>query len=393
MKQRILIVDDSPLIHQMYGAQFEEAGFEVLHAQDGIEAINAAFTQMPDLILLDINMPKINGYQVCRLLKDHRDTKTIPIIIETSKTSATPVADPKMWSFETGADGYIDKEEPMTAVDFVRPFLAKIPAKKRDDSQNKPMTETEIMTALSHLLDKQLYVNVTHLKELNERKNAFVTNVSHEFKSPLTVMKVGLEDILNEACGPTTPQQKENLERVIQTVNRLGRLVVDLLDISKIEAGKMTLNVQKVDLSELMEEVIRAYAVMVKEKKMHLIKDIPANLFVTGDKDKLMQVIINVLHNSLKYTPQKGKVMVQLKKWEKEVRLEIEDTGPGITKENLEKIFDKFVRITAEKREGTGLGLPIARDLVLLHGGKIWAESESGKGSKFVIVLPVSPAK
>ncbi len=111
MKKKILVVDDSALVREMYRAHLEEGGYEVLVAVDGIEAINAAFSFSPDLILLDVHMPKINGYQVCRLLKDHSATKDIPIIIMTARDGGGVVEDPQKWSFQTGADGFYSKDE------------------------------------------------------------------------------------------------------------------------------------------------------------------------------------------------------------------------------------------------------------------------------------------
>lgn len=390
MKEKILIVDDSELVHQIFTAQLDEADYKVVHAYDGIEAINVVFAEMPDLILLDVNMPKINGYQVCRLLKDYPATKEIPIIIQTSKSTAVSVADPKVWSFETGADGYIDKEEELQIVQYIKPFLEKREKSKTLSKQLKSITEIEIMTALSHLLDKQLYVNVTYLKELNERKNAFVANVSHEFKSPLAAIKGYLDNMGVGIYGNVSAEQEEVLKMCIQTVNRLNRLVSDLLDLSKIEAGKMTLNKQEVDVRILLEEILKTYAVIIDQKKINIKKELDPRLpLIMGDKDRLMQMVINILYNSIKYSPEHGVLIIRLKLETAQLRLEIQDAGPGIAKENLDKIFDKFVRISAEKREGTGLGLPIAKDIIALHGGRIWAESEEGKGSKFIVLLPI----
>jgi signal transduction histidine kinase len=386
---RILLVDDSPLIHQIYGAQFEEAGFEVIHARDGFEAINLAFTERPDLILLDVNMPRINGYQVCRLLKDHPGTHDIPIIIETSRISGEHVADPKKWSFETGADGFFEKESAQDVIDFIKPLLDKHKHLAKPASKQQPMSEIEIMTSLSHLLDQQLYTDVTRLRELNERKNAFVSNVSHEFKSPLTVMKLNLKELYESLYNTISNDQKAMIQTTIRTIDRLNRLVSDLLDLAKIEAGKTTLKIEKVNLSQLIDEVVDSYSVAIKFKKIDVAKQVQtSNPVIFGDKDRLTQVLINLLYNSITYSHEKGHITLQLLDEGDKIRFVIQDDGPGISKENLEKIFDKFVRVSAEKREGTGLGLPIAQDIVRLHGGKLWAESEEGKGSKFIVLLP-----
>lgn len=389
MKKRILIVDDSPLVHQMYGAQLEEAGYEVLHAEDGMSAINAAFAQMPDLILLDIQMPKVNGYQVCRMLKDHGATEHIPIIIVTSQTSPGPVADPRKWSFQTGADSYIDKDSGETLVDLLKPFLDGEGVRPAPCKRQEPMSETEILLALSALLDKQLYLDVTRLQELDERKGAFVANVSHEFRSPLSVLKGNCEILQEELLGNLTEKQKKVVGISRQIIERLVRLVTDLLDLAKIEAGKMELNKEKIDMAALLNETLETYGVLIDEKKLEIVREFPSGEnSLVGDRDRLTQVVVNLLNNSIKFTPEGGRIVVRLINDGPQFRIEIEDNGPGMDAEGIKKIFDKFERITSEKREGTGLGLPIARDIVVLHGGKIWAESREGKGSKFIVVLP-----
>lgn len=393
MKERILIVDDSPLVHQVMEAHLQEAGYEILHAHDGFEAINLTFKEMPDLIILDINMPKINGWQVCRLLKDHPLSKQIPIIIGTSAASATAISDPRQWSIQTGADDFFNKNlDSMDSllIPLVKKQLEKKVRADKPHPSYPPLSELEIMSHLSHLLDIQLYKEVSYLKELDERKNAFVANVSHEFRSPLTVIGGYLSLMQAGKLGQTTKDQDEGIERNLRTVNRLIRLVTDLLDLSKIEAGKMILKKEKIDLAILLDDVIKLYSVTADEKKIELQREISKSLpLMFGDKDRLMQVMINLLYNSIKFTPENGKITLRLLEEGPNLRFEIEDTGHGIAKEDLEKIFDKFERVAAEKKEGTGLGLPISQDIVKLHGGKIRVESELEKGSKFIVLLPM----
>jgi len=151
----------------------------------------------------------------------------------------------------------------------------------------------------------------------------------------------------------------------------------------------MEMKREEIDLVSLVNGIVSQYEGEISKKKQAFKKDIPQKLgSIWADKDKLTEVIINLLSNAIKYTPSGGNITVKLEEKEKEVRFEISDTGPGIPKEHFQSVFDKFERITAEKEEGTGLGLPIAKDIIELHKGKIWVESESGKGSKFIFVLP-----
>lgn len=395
MKKRVLIVDDSSLVRGMYQAQLEEAGYEVLTAADGIAAINETFLKMPDLILLDVHMPKINGYQVCRLLKDHATTKLIPIVIMTARDAGGVIEDPQKWSFQTGADGFYGKDEGSALIPVITEYLSKAPVRERSQAAGraKAMTETEIMLALSELLDRQLYLDITRLKELDEKKDAFVANVSHELKSPLMIMKGFLENIRDGLYGAVTAQQNETIGLMLHTINRLSRLVKDILDISKIAAGKMKLQIANVDLRGILKSTHESFVIEASKNKIKFELELPKEpIIVSADEDRLTQVVVNLTSNAVKYTPEGQEVILRLLASGTEARVEVEDTGGGISEENQKKLFDKFERITTEKQEGTGLGLSIAKDIVDLHGGRIWLESALGKGTKFIFTLPLQKA-
>jgi len=243
-------------------------------------------------------------------------------------------------------------------------------------------------THLSRLVERLLSYSAER-KRADDEKSAFVANVSHEFKNPLAVIGHSLALVLEGVCGEINANQKEVLATGKRTVERLFRLATDLLDVSKIEAGKMELRVDKVDIALLANEVISTYEVEISKNQLIFSKNIPQDVGVIhGDRDKLSEVIINLLNNAIKYTDPGGKITVGLKGSEKGVRFEISDTGPGMSKEDIKKIFNKFERITTERHEGTGLGLPITKDIVGLHKGKIWVESILGQGSRFIVILP-----
>lgn len=227
------------------------------------------------------------------------------------------------------------------------------------------------------------------LKEMDQRKSAFVANVSHEFKNPLGNMSLSLEYILSGLAGEVSEKQAVKLKIVQKNIQRLVRLVTDLLDISKIEAGKMKLKKEEVSIADLASEVIACNSDEIAKNKMTFEKEFAESSGrVWADRDKLSEVIINLLSNAIKYTPAGGKITMGLSGTEEEVRFEISDSGQGIAKEDLCKLFDKFERLTAERQEGTGLGLAITKDIISLHKGRIWVESELGKGSKFIFTMP-----
>jgi signal transduction histidine kinase len=237
---------------------------------------------------------------------------------------------------------------------------------------------------------QRLKTAIKHEKELNKLKSVFVANVSHELKNPLAIIKEALSLILDGVGGGVSPEQQSIAETGKRNIERLVRLVTDLLDLSKIEAGKMVLKREKIEMASLVTEILKNYEMTISKKGLALKRDIQQDVgSVWADKDKLTQVIINLLSNAVKYTPS-GSITVVLTGTEQEVRFEITDTGSGIPQKYLEKIFDKFERINAEKSEGTGLGLSITKDILELHKGKIWVESTVGEGSKFIFYLPRS---
>ena len=227
------------------------------------------------------------------------------------------------------------------------------------------------------------------IQKIADMQSQFVSTVSHELKNPLGVIRESMGLILDKLAGEVSGEQKEILEIGKRSTERLIRLVSDLLDISKIEAGKMKLRQADMDLGGLTEEVLKVYAKEISRKRIVLQKEIPPNIgLLSGDRDALIRVVINLVINAIKYTPEGSSISIKLTGNSREVRFEIADTGPGIPKESFAKMFNKFERVVAEKQEGTGLGLAISKDIINLHKGKIWVESEVGKGSKFIFTLP-----
>jgi signal transduction histidine kinase len=239
---------------------------------------------------------------------------------------------------------------------------------------------------------RDLAVANTRLQELDRLKSDFVSNVSHELRTPLTAIKGAVDLILREVPGPLTEKQMHYLTRVRSNTQHLAGLINDLLDLSKIEDGKVELQAERVSLGALIHEVVETLKPIATEKSIELEVDLEPSVVVWADRDKTTQVLTNLVGNAIKFTPQTGKVMVastsQHDGW---VRVSVSDTGRGISTNEREKIFDRFyqVAVTGEpKPKGTGLGLTICKSLVELHGGKIWVESEPHGGSIFYFTLP-----
>ncbi len=235
------------------------------------------------------------------------------------------------------------------------------------------------------------------LRQANQAKSEFVSLVSHELRTPMTSIR-GYADMLTRGLmGKLNPQQSEFVEAIQRNVSRLAVLISDLMDISRIEAGRLTLNLDKVSLTETLDEAMETIQARILEKEQVFVADIDDDLpFIYADPDRLTQIFINLLGNASKYTPHKGTIAVRA--WvspdEPEfVRCAIVDTGVGISVEDQRFLFTKFYRSEnplVREQSGTGLGLAITKNLVEMHGGRIWLESDLGKGSTFFFTVPLA---
>lgn len=236
-----------------------------------------------------------------------------------------------------------------------------------------------------------LLEDVTKLKEIDNMKSEFVSTVSHEFRTPLTSMNMGLSMLLEEDIGPINDEQRQLLEAAYEDCERLNELVNDLLDLSKIESGKIKMEFDKADIEEIIRATIRPFIKQAEEKGINISSiDMSEKIYAWADPNKISWVISNLIGNALRYTPEAGSIEVGASLKGRNVIIYVEDTGVGIPEEYQDKIFDKFVRANNNKdgNTGTGLGLAISREIIEAHNGEIWVESKEGKGSKFIFTIP-----
>lgn len=231
------------------------------------------------------------------------------------------------------------------------------------------------------------------LRQLDHMKSDFVSNVSHELRTPLTAIKGSVDNMLDGITGELNEKQSRYLVRIKSNTDRLGRLINELLDLSRIESGKIDIihvNLPVVSLAKEVAEVLRPVAA---EKLISLeVSHNGDEIYAWADRDKITQVLVNVVGNAVKFTPSNGKVTITVdQRKQGSVTLSVQDTGPGIPEGEVDKIFDKFYqvgRVNKEKTKGAGLGLAISKALVEMHGGQLWIESELGKGSIFSFSIP-----
>src|SRR3990172_2733656 len=263
--------------------------------------------------------------------------------------------------------------------------LAVSPIKDKDDNV------IAFLYLAKDITEKQRYEQ--RLKELDKMKSDFVSNVSHELRTPLTAVKGSVDNMLDGLTGLLNEKQSRYLTRIKSNADRLTRLINDILDLSRIEAGKIDLQPAVLPLVTLAKEVTEGLRPVAVDKLISLEVASPdASVTAWADRDKVIQVLMNLIGNAVKFTPTHGKVSVTVERNGDEwVQTSVADTGPGIPLEEANKIFDKFYQIAQagkQKARGTGLGLAISKALVEMHGGRIWVESEVGRGSTFFFTLP-----
>ena len=234
--------------------------------------------------------------------------------------------------------------------------------------------------------------DITRFKEVDRLKSEFISQVSHELRTPLTSIKGYIDNLRDGIAGALKEKQVNYLDRMSQNADHLVCLINDLLDVSRIESGKMALNLTTLSLRDLVAEVINDLRPIAAEKQLEVIvKMFEVDSRIRGDHAKLEQVITNLLDNAIKYTPPGGRITITIQQDEQFLKTSVKDTGIGIPSEKQSRIFERFYRIeqaSSSNGKGTGLGLYIAKNLLEMHGAQIWVTSEVGKGSEFSFILP-----
>jgi len=357
-KSRVLVVDDISKNLQVVGTMLRNAGYHVMPATSGPQALERAQAQVPDLILLDLMMPEMDGLEVCRRLKADPPTRAIPVIFLTASNEMEHLVN----GFGAGAVDYVTK-----------PF-------------NAPELLARVRTHL------ELQHARARLREMNEEKNEFMGIAAHDLRSPLNAIRGYSEMVLeNETLD------KENaglIRKIHDAAARMAEMVQNLLDANRIEHGEMKLNLVQADLTSILASVVETQRprAAAKQQTIHLDRESPP-LNALADSTVMVQVLENLVSNAVKYSPPGKSIFVRLKKAADTVRCEVQDEGPGLSPEDQKKLFGKFARLSAKPTGGegsTGLGLSIVKKMVGAMNGKVWCESEPGKGATFIVEVPCS---
>ncbi|MEJ2052748.1 MAG: ATP-binding protein [Calditrichaceae bacterium] len=237
-----------------------------------------------------------------------------------------------------------------------------------------------------------LLQDVTSFKNLDRLKSEFIATISHELKTPLTSMNMAIDILSREVTGKLNDEQKELIAGAKDDVMRLKQFVNDLLDISKLESGKINFNFERINPQELIEYILKPFTLRINDKKIKIIQEIGSTgKSFSGDFNQLARVFSNLIDNAVQHTPEHGTITINLKKYKNNVRFCITDSGEGIPNDAIDLIFDKFIQIKNFQQADQGhigLGLAIAREIIRIHKGRIWVENNPGKGSSFYVEIP-----
>jgi two-component system, sensor histidine kinase and response regulator len=430
--ERILVVDDSPTQLEAARAVLELRGYAVTGARNGEEALDLVSTQEFDLVLSDVIMPGMSGYELCATIR--RDVEDAPPVV-----LLTSLSDPRdiVRGVECGADNFITKPyDPSQLADRIRHvldnhrlretvphggpvtinFLGERYSIASDPAQILALLLSsfeELIRTNAALQQSKRQLNEAHARELQREQQAradaeasarhmeqlkqkaeaatrarddVLATVSHDLKNPLGTIYTSAALLLDMEMSDDA--QRRQIDIIRRTAQRMDRLILDLLDVSRMEAGRFSVEPRPESGRSILLEVRDLYDSMAAAKGVTLECEVPdEDIPVHADRHRILQVLSNLLGNALKFTPDNGRITVKLERHDREARFVVADTGVGIPQEDLPRIFDRFWH--AGDSGGSGLGLAIAQGIVLAHDGQISAES-SGHGSTFSFTLPLT---
>ncbi len=385
---KILIAEDNPELAFYLAGQMQDVA-QVRIAQDGEEALTFAQTWIPDLVLSDVMMPKRDGLDLCRAIKRDPRLSEVSVILLTALTHR----DALLKGWEAGADEYLFKPfHPTELMTRVKSVLEN--SRQRQAAQAALRASHDQLEMKVRERTEELLVANERLKELDQLKTQFILTASHELRTPLTSIKGYVEMVLGGEAGVLNAEQKEFLGYAKSSADRLQRLLQELLDISKIESGGMSVGREFTDIKDLIKEEHASFLPQAQKKNISILTEVDPELkSIYCDSDKIREVLDNLLSNAVKFTPPSGEIKVFARNEGGGILIGVQDNGIGIKKEHHRQIFEPFEHLgkhgTEPFEECTGLGLTLVERIVKAHGGQIQVQSEERKGSVFTVVLPL----
>lgn len=382
----ILIVDDNPRNLQLISSLLKDQGYKLYITNSGENVMTFLKNIIPDLILLDIMMPEMSGFEVCRILKQQELYRDIPVIFLTAKNDIEDVVE----GFEVGAVDYITK--PFSSKEVLARVSTHMKLKQAQNLLfNKNLELKRINEELSHsksIIEK----DAIKLAQLNTEKNIFFSIIAHDLRGPLSGLE-GISRILVNKKGKAKPEEIDELAALLlDSSTQVFNLLEDLLEWAQIQMNMTTFSPDVFPLNGITNTAIYLLENSMVKKNISLKNNIPYSLRVKADPSMLKTIIRNLLSNAVKFTPKNGKIELNAKSLDNDkIQIEISDTGIGIDERLLEKLFkldQKTARPGTEGETSSGIGLILCKDLIDKHNGQISVESKVGKGTTFYITLP-----
>ena len=359
----ILMVDDNPANLQVLTSMLKQSGWRPRPVTSGQLGLQAARKEPPDLVLLDVNMPEMNGYEVCEQLKADARLADIPVIF----VSALGETMDKVRGFSVGGVDYITK-----------PF-------QLDEVKARVTTHLELRRQR-----RELQASYYKLRESERMRDSLVHMIVHDLRSPLTAISAYLELFGQAAKEKLGAETQEDVANAFHATRSMIRMINGILDVSKMEAQMMKLDLRECDLVQVVGNSLDDLESLVGARRLAFERP-AAPAGVLADHEIVSRIVQNLLANALRFTPADGEVRVGVVVEAEHVRVFVADTGPGIPPDFHESIFDKFVQVDGSalpRNRSTGLGLAFCKMAVEAHGGRIGVDSELGKGSNFWFTLP-----
>ena len=415
---RILIVEDSPTQATLLASLLEEAGHETVTAPHGEAALTLVRDEPFDLVMSDIIMPGLSGYEVCRRIKHELGKDDLPVVLLTGLSDPLDI----VRGLESGADNYITKPyEPVHLVNRVNHVLAnserRKTASKDDGVPVEFMGEHFVITAEKEQILDLLISSYEELvrtnrvlesrtleaeqarkdaEAANKAKSEFLAMMSHELRTPLNAIGGYAQLIEDGVNGPVTPEQQKSLSRIRANQEHLLTLINDVLNFARMESGRVTVQPTDVPVDATLSGAVELIRPQLEAKKLkYEYQGGDRGVTVFADRERLLQIILNLLTNAAKFTDEGGRITLGWRRENGMVAIEVQDSGIGIPADKLATIFEPFVQVESRRaatREGVGLGLAISRELARAMNGELVAESKVGEGSTFTLTLPSNGA-
>lgn len=370
---KVLIVDDNTKIMAIAEVHLKKEGLEVLCVEDGKSALESARQEKPDLILLDVDMPDMSGFEVCQVLKDDAELVMIPVVFLT----AADDNESRVRGLDLGAVDYVTK--PFDSFELRARVRAALRTKQLQDQ----------LATMNLELEERVDQRTEEIKQLLEQKDAFVNQLSHDLKTPLTPL-VALLPMVAERTEDV--ESKKMLDLIMNNVDYMRNLTERTLQLAQLNSPEVSLRVEKVDLASEIRNTIESLSSVFKENGIEIVNNTTMPLDIEADRMLIKELIHNLVSNTIKYTNGDGVVTFESFLKDDNVEISIKDTGIGMTIEQQKRIFEEFYKADDSRtdRSSTGLGLTICKRIVENHGGSIRAESQgSGHGTSVHFTLPI----